>query len=54
MHWACHNDARCYTIFKSHVHADPSSVPYSTMVPILCYNDESPAYVMDEILKGEY
>lgn len=54
MHWACHNDARCYTIFKSRVHADPSSVQYSTMVPILCYKDESPAYIMDEILKGEY
>ena len=52
-HWACHNGARSYCIFKSPIHARPDSLRYSTMIPIECYNNESPEYVFSEIMKQE-
>ena len=52
-HWACHNGARSYCIFKSPVHARPSSLAYNTLIPIECYENESPEYVFSEIMKHE-
>ena len=52
-HWACHNGARTYCLFKSKLHADPSSLFYATMIPIPCYTEESPEYVLSVIKENE-
>ena len=60
-HWSCHNGGRSYCLFKGTGHtkyvpmgrATPKELFYSTMIPIECYNDESPEYVFSEIMKHE-
>lgn len=51
-HWACHNGGRTYCLLISS-RLSKNECFYRRMVPIECYNNDSPEYVFSEIMKQE-